>query len=326
MSDRSKPSSGKTDFIAFAKIHAENYKNAGTKNLYLVTIEKITKFVDKDNLPFEQITLDFLEKFNRHLEVTGSGVNARSIQMRNIRTIFNRAIDKKIVGQEMYPFRSFKIRNEDKDKVSLSPEQVKKLYEYDFKMPSLRMARDFWMMSFLFCGINPIDLYHLKKPDVEGRISFVRTKEKGSNHITLRLLIQPETQEIINRYKGDDDSPYLLNFVDKNLSYKNFRSFLGKKIRGIKDIEDESGKRVLKEFEGLTMYHARYSWATIADGLDIQEKTISKGLGHVDKSLAGKKYIVYDWSKVDRANRQVIDFVLGKPKAEEKEVASRKND
>ena len=58
------------------------------------------------------------------------------------------------------------------------------------------------------------------------------------------------------------------------------------------------------------MYWARYSWATIADSIDIPEKTISKGLGHVDKSLAGRKYIAFDWSKVDKANRQVIDFVL----------------
>jgi hypothetical protein len=79
-------------------------------------------------------------------------------------------------------------------------------------------------------------------------------------------------------------------------------------------IEDNNCKQSNKRlrFAWLTLYHARYSWATIADGLDISEKTISKGLGHVAKSMAGRKYIAFDWSKVDRANRQVIDFVLEK--------------
>ena len=75
-------------------------------------------------------------------------------------------------------------------------------------------------------------------------------------------------------------------------------------------MQNDSGKKVLEEFKGLTMYWARYSWATIADSLDIPEKTISKGLGHVDKTMAGRKYIAFDWSKVDKANRQIINHVL----------------
>ena len=51
------------------------------------------------------------------------------------------------------------------------------------------------------------------------------------------------------------------------------------------------------------------SWATLADRLGISEKEISKGLGHVDTSIAGKFYISYDWTKVDRANRTVIDHI-----------------
>jgi len=92
-------------------------------------------------------------------------------------------------------------------------------------------------------------------------------------------------------------------FIDKYMSYDIFKSFLSKKVREIAKIAG---------LEGLTMYWARYSWATIADSIDIPEKTISKGLGHVDKSMAGRKYIAFDWSKVDRANREVIDFVLSR--------------
>jgi integrase len=85
------------------------------------------------------------------------------------------------------------------------------------------------------------------------------------------------------------------------VNYDSFKRFVSKKIQEIAGITG---------LEGLTLYWARYSWATIADGLNVQEKTISKGLGHTDKTVAGKNYIAFDWSKVDRANRMVIDEVL----------------
>ena len=85
------------------------------------------------------------------------------------------------------------------------------------------------------CGINLVDLYHLKKP-ADGRISFERTKTKHESHSVIRLLIQPEAQAIIDKYKNDEDSEYLLKFIDKYVSYDIFKSFLSKKIREIATI------------------------------------------------------------------------------------------
>ena len=301
LDDRAVTPVDKSGFVSIANKFASECKKERTKENYLYTIKKLKEFVRKEEIAFENITLPFLRQFDNYLSEKGSGVNTRSIHFRNIRSIFNRAIDDEIIGQEMYPFRKFRIKNEEKDKVSLSPEQIKKLYVYDFKTPALCMARDYWMLSFFLCGINPIDLYNLKKPDVDNKVSFVRLKMQGGSHNTIRLLIQPEAQLIIEQYKNDKDSEYLLKFIDKYMSYNIFKSFLSKKIREIAEITG---------FSGLTMYWARYSWATIADNFDIPEKTISKGLGHVDKTMAGRKYIVFDWSKVDKANRHVIDFVL----------------
>ena len=288
-------------FSSFANQHADGCKSAGTKRNYLFTINKLIEFAKKDIILFEEITHIFLREFDEFLSKSGSGVNTRSIHFRNIRTVFNRAIDDDIIPQDLYPFRKFKIKSEEKDKVSLSAEQVKNLHNYNFEKKSLNMARDFWMLSFFLCGINPVDLYHLKKPDKNNIVSFVRQKEAGASHYTIRLSIQPEAQIIVDKYKAAEDSEYLLNLESKYTTYEVFRSFVSKKIREIAEITG---------LTGLTLYWARYSWATIADGLDIPEKTISKGLGHVDKSMAGRSYIAFDWSKVDRANREVIDHIF----------------
>lgn len=60
----------------------------------------------------------------------------------------------------------------------------------------------------------------------------------------------------------------------------------------------------------ITFYWARYSWATYASKIDISDSVISKALGHSVTTLAEKKYISFDWTKVDKANRQVIDYVV----------------
>jgi integrase len=254
-------------------------------------------------ISFNDITAPFLRSFDRYMEKAGSGINTRSIHFRNIRAIFNRAIDDEIIEPNIYPFRKFKIRSEQKDKEFLTAEQVNALYRYPFKTKTLAMARDYWMLSFFLCGISPVDLFHLKKPDGNNRIIFIRQKELNEAHETIKLSLQAEAEEIISRYKAGEDSPYLLNFESKYTAYDSFIHFISKKIR-------ETAK--ITGLAGITLYWARYSWATIADSIGIDEKIISKGLGHVDKSIAGRHYIAFDWSRVDRANRAVIDFVLQK--------------
>ena len=285
-------------FYSFAGGFIQTCKAKKTREGYEYAINKLKN--ENKNLSFENITYSFLRDFDDKLCESGLGINARSIIFRNIRTIFNRAIDDDVIEPVLYPFRKFKIKSEQRDKECLTAEQVRTLYNYEFKTNALSMARDFWMLSFLLCGINPIDLYNLKKPSKD-RTSFIRSKMMHASHDTIKLLIQPEAQAIIDKYKAANDSDFLLMFESKYVNYDSFKHFVSKKIREVAEITG---------FTGLTLYWARYSWATIADSLDIPEKTISKGLGHVDKSMAGRKYIAFDWSKVDRANREVIDFIL----------------
>ena len=95
---------------------------------------------------------------------------------------------------------------------------------------------------------------------------------------------------------------HLLNLSETyNTNYDNFNRYLTHRIKDI-------GKMI--DFPSLSMYYARYSWATYADQLGVDEKVISKSLGHTDQSVAGRHYISYDWNRTDEANRKVIDYVL----------------
>jgi integrase len=72
-------------------------------------------------------------------------------------------------------------------------------------------------------------------------------------------------------------------------------------------------KRLHRRRDGLSVYWARHSWATVAaNDLGLPQDTISRALGHSFGVRVTQVYIDYDTRRVDEANRAVIDFVLGK--------------
>ena len=105
---------------------------------------------------------------------------------------------------------------------------------------------------------------------------------------------------IINRYRG---RKHLLRWFDK---YEDFKPWQGTCNNALSRL-DIDGERLQR---GLTLYWARYSWATYAAELDVSKDTISEALGHSYGSNITGVYIQFKREKIDVANRKVIDYVL----------------
>ena len=287
--------SSKESLTDYFSRYAESRRTEKSREVYRYTLKTIRAF-DNEEVPFEKVNVIWLKAFDAHLEKQGVGINTRAIHFRNLRAVFNSAINEDLIGLEYYPFRKFKIASSRKDKEALTEEQLQRLIAYDTPYPFRRTARDLFLLSFYMCGMNLVDLYHLDRLR-DGRAHFVRTKTSGKNINPVSILVQPEAAEIIARYAGAE---HVLRFIEERATYD---TFIHQVQRVLRHIAKELG------IEGLTFYWARYTWATLADKLGISEKEISKGLGHVDTSIAGKFYISYDWTKVDRANRTVLDYI-----------------
>ncbi len=254
---------------------------------------------DTERLHFEDITYQFLTEFDRRMENDGIGISTRSIVFRNMRTVYNYAINNDWVDMKLYPFRKFKIKQSHKEKVYLSEEKMHELLSLDLSGEpgnGMELARDFFLLSFMLCGINPIDLYNL--PAEEEQISFVRQKIKFHEPQPIHIRLQPEAKYLISQYKG---SRHLVNLSEKYLSFESCYHFMKHRLKKI-------GERI--GCPDITFYWARYTWATYASKIDISDSTISKALGHADSTLAEKKYISFDWAKVDKANRRVLDYAF----------------
>ena len=235
---------------------------------------------------------------------SGMKTNAYAIHLRNIRSVFNYAIDNEYTT--LYPFRKFKIKKEETRKRSLSVEQLQILKDYPCEEYQVRY-RDIFMLMFYLIGINAADLFLAKPDSIEnGRLEYKRAKTGKLYSIK----IEPEAMEIINRYRGNS---YLLNIMDEYKDYRNFLHRMGIALKEIGNMErvGRGGKKVREPlFKDLSSYWSRHTWATIAASIDIPKETISEALGHSIGSEVTSIYIKFDHKKVDEANRRVIDHIL----------------
>lgn len=277
-------------------------KTGRTAEIYQTTINKIEKFFGK-NIYFDDITLSWLESFDKKMQKeniknkkgdiikTGLEINARAIHFRNIRAVFNNAIDNEIINLDIYPFRKFKIKKEKTRKRALTLDHIQLLFDYEGK-EHLNWTRDVSKLIFFLIGINVKDLYYLNDID-NGYIYYNRAKTSRLYGIK----IEPETMVLLEQFKGQEN---LFSFSEFEL-YQS----LGKKInKHLKTISEEL------KIPKITTYTLRHTWATIAASLNIPKETIAAALGHGGNTVTDI-YINFDQKKIDDANRQVMDLVLG---------------
>ncbi len=294
-------------FLAFAQS-----KKPSTCGVYMQTYRRMVAFMDTklDTMKFEDVTKEWLTKFEQFLAKTAPSKNARNIHLRNIRAVFNEALDDEITT--FYPFRRFKIRPVATRKRNLKVEDLRKLFTYPCEEYAVQYV-DMFKLMFMLLGINAVDLFHLKKI-VDGRVEFYRAK---TNRL-YSIKVEPEAMEIINKYRG---KKCLLNVLDRYDNYKNYLKKMNNALKAIGPVKrvGRGGKKVREPlFPEISTYWARHSWATIAASLDIPKDTIAHALGHGGDTVTDI-YIDYDQSKVDEANRRVLNWVLyGKTKGSKK--------
>lgn len=260
-----------------------------THEIYLMTLQWMKRFDDGfARLRFEDITKDWLQRFFLFMQDSSPSINARNIHLRNIRAVFNDAIDNDITTA--YPFRKLKVRPAATVKRNIKVDDLRKFLTIECN-PHQQKYVDAFKLTFLLCGINIGDLC-LLMPDnvVDGRIEYIR--QKTGRLYSIR--IEPETEALLQQYKGRER---LLSFAEgcKRHPYKAFANRMNANLSEL--------------MTGITSYWSRHTWATIAASLDVPDDVISLALGHSARNATTAIYIERDRKKIDKANRRVIDWV-----------------
>ncbi|MBO6250661.1 MAG: site-specific integrase [Muribaculaceae bacterium] len=279
-------------------------QKASTRRLYVQTLKRMKAYAGAklERLAFEDVDREWILGFDNFLAQTSPSRNARNIHLRNIRAVFNAAIDDEITV--FYPFRRLKIKNEATRKRNLKVEDFRKFINCPCDAKAQKHL-DMFKLMFMLIGINLVDLCNLKEIDNNGRINYHRAK---TNRL-YSIKVEPEALEIINKYRGKN---YLIDILDRYKDYHDYTKRINlalKQIGPYKRVGRGGKKTTEPMFPDISTYWARHSWATIAASLDIPRDTIAHALGHGNNTVTDI-YIDFDERKVDEANRKVLDWVL----------------
>ena len=213
-------------------------KQGRTRQIYETTWKRICEFTDKaERLNFEDITAKWLNEFNGYMAKRSPAQNARSIHLRDIRAVFNFAIDEEMT--DLYPFRKFKIKSTPTMKRSLSADDIRMIATMPL-LPWQEEYRDVFMLIFYLIGINIVDLFSLTHENVQnGRIVYTRRKTKRIYSIK----IEPEAQEILERRKG---TTHLIDVADRYKDHTNFTSRFNKALKtfGTWEVDEHHKQKV----------------------------------------------------------------------------------
>jgi integrase len=286
-----------SDFSAyFKKVTAEKARtNQRTGEIFQSTLDKIRKFDKRSPLMFEDISAGWLKKFEGAMKQAANSKATMSLHFRNVRTVFNDAIDNSEISLNLYPFRRFKIKSGSEEKPTLTLQQARNLARLPHELKSRQNACNVWLLSFCLIGMNSSDLFDAKPEDIiDGRIQYSRNKTGKKYFVKL----EPEASDLIEKLKGEKN---LLNLSGR---FKHVKSMTTCTDNLLKEIGKKIGK------SDLHMYDARHAWASMAKNhLKVDDNDISAALGHsIGGVTAG--YIHRNQEYIDSINRKILDAVF----------------
>ncbi len=321
------------DFIKFSREWIASTTIKGAPN-YTTAINALVRFVGKEELDINLITLDFLEQFKafligerdartKKLMQQGKRVTSNrtlSLYLVSIKKLFNEAKrkfnkkDKNLILIPNSPFEDFKIpKQEATRKRAIPADIIKKVWKLPYKDMKkgykstcrYNLAKDCFILSFCLIGINSADLYNATKRRWN-TIIYNRTKTKARRLDGAKMMVDiPKiVQPLIDKYK-DSTGKRLFNFYQYYGDEKTFNKAINS---GLKEIGS------ILEVDDLEYYAARHSWATIAlNKVGIDKYIVHAALNHIDDSMKVTDiYIERDFVNENKANAKVVKYVFGK--------------
>lgn len=326
------------DFVAFSRAHIAKLKaerRKGYAEPFDALIRHLIDFMGREKINIKEINTKTLQKFEEYLreprkmirinqhgkavEINRGPLKDQTIAdyFGDLRTLFNAAVDEYNDEDEELalithnPFRKYKIKVTDEpDKRDLSVADLVKIINAPEYSGRCGLARDVFLLSFYFIGMNTADLFAVDEV-ADGRITYRRQKTttRRKDEALMSVKIEPEVEVLMKKYR-DPSKKRVFRFHNMYTDHRIFNANLNK---GLKQLADKLGLP-----PGLSTYYARHTMATIAfNYCGFSEAEIGMALNHVGgfgKDLdAGLRvtrgYINRDWSRVDTFNRTVLDIV-----------------
>ncbi|MDR3188571.1 MAG: site-specific integrase [Prevotellaceae bacterium] len=307
----------KLDFFEFAKAYIENMKSDGresSKN-YETAVRNLAKFLGRDAcLDFNEITATFRKKYCDWMAKQNLGLRGQELYLVSIRAIFNDALSKyndNEIGEiriRTNPFKDFEIPKSKSissaETKALSVDILQKIFTVTTSTKREELARDVFLLSFCLCGLNAVDFYTCS--DVKGtQLIYFRhkTTDRRNDGAEMRINIPPEVMYLFEKYRTHGGK-HVFSFSNRYSESGNLTTAINKGLKSI-------NKKLDLGLDKLSLYYARHSWATIAiNEVHLPNDLVDECLAHAPLHRMLRPYVKKDWTRIDKANRKVLDYVF----------------
>ena len=289
-------------FISFARNLVRQLGEIGkhrTAETYTTAVNSFARFRKDCDVLLDEVDSDLMTAYESYLKSMDICPNSISFYTRNLRAIYNRAVEKGLTVQ-CYPFRHVYTGIDKTVKRAVPLSVIRQIRNMDLSLyPAMDYARNLFMFSFYTRGMSFVDMAFLRKKDLQNGILSYRRRKTGQQ---LFIKWEKPMQELIDKY-DTTGSPYLLPIIKNNGTdeRRQYRSEAHRVNTMLKRIGERLGLAI-----PLTTYVARHGWASIAKSKNIPIATISEALGH-DSEMTTRIYLAsLDTSVVDRANSLIL--------------------
>ena len=269
---------------------------------YKTTLNSFNRFLGGKDISFELLSTTLIGQYQVWLQEQGLSRNTTSFYMRNLRAIYNHAVEQGY-APEGNPFRLVYTGVDKTRKRALPLPMIHRIKGLDLpKRPDLALARDMFLFSFYTRGMSFIDMSYLRPENLSGGYLYYCRKKTGQ---PIQIKWEKCMQDIVDRYPSAPTGYLLPIIVDPDRDERNqYRNILFHVNSGLAEI---SG--ILHIDPPVTTYVARHSWATIAYAKEIPVSVISEALGH-DSERTTRIYLAsVSTTRVDKANSKIIDLL-----------------
>lgn len=260
---------GKEDFIKYfeSKCKDESYKS--TLNIFKRFVKN--KLVG-EKFPFNKLDEKLCEDFKEWLFEEEYKNNSVWVTVLKLKTVLNLAVKEKIIP--LNPAKFVKVKLEETEKIFLTVDELKKMYNTDYKEKDVKRA-------FLFACYTGLRLSDIKaltwKQIRESKLYFIQQKTKGVEYLPLSETASKILYDGIEMDMNGDEK------VFKFPTYKSEK--LGSHLR--------NWAKLSKVDKYITFHSARHTFGTLLVTSGVEILAVKKLMGHksINSTLVYAKII-----------------------------------
>lgn len=174
-----------------------------TKATYKAAKDHFEAYFKSKEIMLEIIQPVDIMKFSNSLYKDGLSDATVKLYMSLIKVLIDFSKRMKYVSYDVDPYEFYKMPSYEPRDLAISINDVRSLVAFSSNEFSLQIMRDVWLLSFFLGGMNLIDILKLNY-NKTSTVKFERSKtaNRKKDYKFTVFDIQPEAQEIINRYKN----------------------------------------------------------------------------------------------------------------------------